>query len=393
MSNEQLGLYAGVVHLFNNQADDDEERRLHHLGVLQYLRLVCADPRQYGIETFVPEEPLLYRRKAPKMDWLLRTLQGIRTKGEKALIFAEHRDVQRLLQHYIRVEFGVVPQIVNGDTSVAAKAQRSRQRVIKEFQRAPGFGVIILSPLAVGFGINIQAANHVIHFLRHWNPAKEDQATDRAYRIGQSRDVYVYCPLSVARDFKTFDVKLDELLARKRALAGDMLKGTGAVSAAEFDLADIVPHAPHRMRNGPVTTELLARCSPSYFEALAAALWQKQGYRCSLTQHSDAGVDVVGIRGNEGVLIQCKSSSSSDRVLGWEAVRDVTGGTAIYGEQYPLVRFARIGVTNQRFNRRAHERARANGVRLIEQQDLAGLLAQFPIGRLDVLAKLSEPRI
>jgi SNF2 family DNA or RNA helicase len=85
MSNEQRSLYAGVMHLFNSQREDEEGQRLHHLGVLQYLRLVCADPRQYGIETFVPENPLRYRHKAPKMDWLLCTLHAIRIKGEKAL--------------------------------------------------------------------------------------------------------------------------------------------------------------------------------------------------------------------------------------------------------------------------------------------------------------------
>ena len=86
--------------------------------------------------------------------------------------------------------------VYNG-TSVSAAAANNRQNVIKAFSGHPGFGVIILSPLAVGFGVNIQAANHVIHYLRHWNPAKEDQATDRAYRIGQSKDVYVYCPGAV----------------------------------------------------------------------------------------------------------------------------------------------------------------------------------------------------
>jgi SNF2 family DNA or RNA helicase len=177
------------------------------------------------------------------MQWLLRTLHGIREKGEKALIFAEDRDVQRLLQHYIRAELGLSPRIVNGDTSVSAKAHDSRQRIVAELQGTPGFGVLILSPLAAGFGLNIQAANHVIHYLRHWNPAKEDQATDRAYRIGQTRDVHVYCPLTVAPDFKTFDQKLDELLERKRALAGDMLQGTGTVAAEEFDLREIVPAA------------------------------------------------------------------------------------------------------------------------------------------------------
>lgn len=397
MSNEQRTLYVGALELYNGESDASGQAALHHLGLLQHLRLICADPRHYGIETFVPEPLPIYRRKAPKMDWLLQTLHHIRTldngRGEKALIFAEHRDVQRLLQHYIRAEFKIVPAIVNGDTAVSATAQRSRQKIIAEFQREPGFGVLILSPLAVGYGVNIQAANHVIHYLRHWNPAKEDQATDRAYRIGQEKDVTVYCPLTEASDFKTFDVKLDELLELKRSLAGDMLEGAGAVSFADFDLRDIAPDAEKTLRNDPVTLDLVERSAPVFFEALAAVLWQMQGYRCQMTQQSDAGVDVVGIRGQEGILIQCKTSSSMDRRLGWEAVRDVAGGTAIYEEKYPTVRFRRIGMTNQRFNGRAHERARASNVQLIEQDGIARLLNEHPIGRLDVLAKLAEERI
>jgi SNF2 family DNA or RNA helicase len=84
--------------------------------------------------------------------------------------------------------------------------------------------VIILSTVAVGFGVNIQKANHVIHYTRSWNPAKEDQATDRAYRIGQEKEVFVYYPSVRAQDFETFEIKLDKLLSSKRSLADDMLK-------------------------------------------------------------------------------------------------------------------------------------------------------------------------
>ena len=94
--------------------------------------------------------------------------------------------------------------------------------------------MIILSPLAVGFGVNIQAANHVIHFTRTWNPAKEDQATARAHRIGQRRTVTVYYPGVVSEEFPSFDVRLDALLGRKRALASDMLNGCGDLTAADF---------------------------------------------------------------------------------------------------------------------------------------------------------------
>ena len=96
-----------------------------------------------------------------------------------------------MLRHYIEEAFGFAPDIINGDTAASAQNASSRQKRIKGFQSRQGFGVIILSPVAVGFGVNIQEANHVIHYPRHWNPAKEDQATDRAHRIGQKREVNV----------------------------------------------------------------------------------------------------------------------------------------------------------------------------------------------------------
>jgi SNF2 family DNA or RNA helicase len=173
-------------------------------------------------------------RDSPKMSWLMELLRHVQGREEKAIVFCEFRDLQRTLQRAVGERFGFVPDVINGDTATDSASTNNRQRRIKAFQQRPGFGVIILSPLAVGFGVNIQAANHVVHFTRTWNPAKEDQATDRAYRIGQERDVYVYYPLVVASDFKTFDVKLHELLEYKRELSNDMLNGLGELSPAEF---------------------------------------------------------------------------------------------------------------------------------------------------------------
>ena len=171
----------------------------------------------------------------------------------------------------------------------------------------------------------------------------------------------------------------------KRSLAGDMLQSGSAVSGADFDLLDIFPDGQATLHNEPITVDHLERSAPLFFEALAAALWKRQGYQCHLTPQSDAGVDVVGLRGSEGVLIQCKTTSKSDRKLGWEAVKEVVGGTAIYLEQYPTTMFKRICLTNQRFNESAHERARANDVQLIEQTALIGLINEHPLGTLDVL--------
>lgn len=205
-----------------------------HLEMIQVLRRVISDPFAFDVAEAerAPVEQILDHN--PKMRWLIDVLREIRGRQEKVIVFCEFRDLQRMIQRCIGRLLDVHADIVNGDTSASASDANSRQKRIRRFQEAPGFGVIVLSPLAVGFGVNIQAANHVIHFSRTWNPAKEDQATDRAYRIGQTRDVHVHYPIVSASNFKTFDEKLHELLTWKRSLSDDMLNGTGELRAADF---------------------------------------------------------------------------------------------------------------------------------------------------------------
>lgn len=141
-----------------------------------------------------------------------------------------------MLQRIVRDKYGYTAKIINGDMSTTASAGKlTRQGAIDDFQGRPGFGVIIMSPVAAGMGLNVTAANHVIHYSRHWNPAKENQATDRAYRIGQERDVYVYYPMAVSPDFKSFDVTLDELLSRKTDLATSTIFPTERIEVKPED--------------------------------------------------------------------------------------------------------------------------------------------------------------
>jgi SNF2 family DNA or RNA helicase len=199
--------------------------------------MVCSDPRPPGLSSLKPQSLEELEQYSPKMRWMLAELIRIQSKGEKAIVFCEVKELQRTIQRAIVEKFGILADIINGDTAAGGTKGDIRQRRISLFQQKPGFGVILLSPLAVGFGVNIQAANHVIHFTRTWNPAREDQATDRTYRIGQTRDVVVYYPVVVAKDFVTFDEKLDQLLESKRKLSQDMLNGSGDVGPGEF--ADI----------------------------------------------------------------------------------------------------------------------------------------------------------
>jgi superfamily II DNA or RNA helicase len=387
ISSAQRNLYARAIEEFKKRHDSSFRSPFkNHLGLLQYLRLICTDPRRHGLTVFKPEPLDEYRRKAPKLDWLLEELDAIKRKGEKVIIFCEFRNIQRLLQHYINEVFRFQPDIINGDTSASSTHAASRQKRIKAFQAEPGFGVIILSPVAVGFGVNIQAANHVVHYTRTWNPAKEDQATDRAYRIGQTKDVYVYYPVVFADDFNTFDVKLDQLLTLKRDLASDMLNGAGDLVPGDFHVNDIVPEADGEDIDERVTLEMALRMEWRHFEGLTAALWNKLGFETSYCTPggNDNGVDVVAIKGAEGQLIQTKTSGNEGTKLGWEAVKDVVAGEAFYRRRHPGIQFTKVGVTNQFFNAQAHEQARLNKVELVDQVRLNELLDRYSVTMMDV---------
>lgn len=171
-------------------------------------------------------------------------LDRIKEKEEKVIIFAERKDTQKMLQKVCFERYGIVPKIINGDTPSVVTRQSSdrlsRQASIDQFQSVEGFNIIIMSPVAAGMGLNVTAANHVIHYSRHWNPAKENQATDRAYRIGQSKDVYVYFPMAICKDFKSFDETLDELLSRKTTLASSTIFPTERVEVRQEELGQML---------------------------------------------------------------------------------------------------------------------------------------------------------
>lgn len=171
-------------------------------------------------------------------------LDRIKEKNEKAIIFAERKETQKMLWRVCYERYGIVAKIINGDTPSIVTRQmpnkQSRQTSIDEFQAVDGFNVIIMSPVAAGMGLNVTAANHIIHYSRHWNPAKENQATDRAYRIGQEKEVFVYYPMAVSKDFKSFDETLDELLSRKTSLATSTIFPTERIEVRQEELGQML---------------------------------------------------------------------------------------------------------------------------------------------------------
>lgn len=385
LSSQQRALYARAVELFKKRGQPGVPFK-NALGLLHHLRQLCTDPKRHGLTAFVPEPLADYRARSPKLDWLLDALADIKRRDEKAILFCEFREVQRMLRYYIEELFGFAPDIINGDTPAAAKHAASRQKRIKAFQQNSGFGVLILSPVAVGFGVNIQGANHVIHFSRTWNPAKEDQATDRAYRIGQTRDVYVYYPVVAADDFTTFDVKLDQLLAQKRLLAEDMLNGSGDIAPNELNPAELAPSEAGDFSDEVLTLDDVLRMNPRHFEGFVAALWQKKGYQFveRTPDTYDDGVDVVAITRPEGELVQCKSSTVEEGEVTWDAVKEVVAGEAAYRARYPGIEFAKACATNQYFNENTVRHAKLNHVELYDQRRLIDLMTATPVTMFDV---------
>lgn len=396
ISSFQRGLYSGAVNsFFQTKKGQGKSDFKSYLQVLQYLRTLCGHPQVYGFNSRTYEALERIKVQSPKVGWLLNELEAIKRTGEKAIIFCEFKQTQAMLQYYIEKQFGFKPDIVNGEVSASSKSEFSRQKKITAFQAQPGFSAIILSPVAVGFGVNIQAANHVIHYSRTWNPAKEDQATDRAYRIGQTRDVYVYCPTIHAHDFDTFEVVLDRLLDFKRSLAGDILNGCPDVTPMDIPLALIADKANAFDEDAPMDAMDAMDLDGRFFEGLAAAVWKQMDYpitHCT-PQSGDHGVDVVAInQKGDGVLIQVKTSSTFGHKMGWDIVKDVVGGKAYYELKHPNTKFKLVAVTNQYFGPQAIQQGRINGVELVDRDKLLVLLDKHPVKRSDILKFIDSPK-
>lgn len=213
------------------------------LVTIMHLREVSEHPYLYD-STLLNHETDEIVETSARLQATIKFLDEIKKREEKVIIFVERKETQKMLQKLCLKRYGIITKIINGDTPSIVKRympnKQSRQSSIDEFQAVDGFNVIIMSPVAAGMGLNVTAANHVIHYSRHWNPAKENQATDRAYRIGQTKDVFVYYPMAVRADIKSFDETLDDLLSRKTSLATSTIFPTERVEVKQEELGQML---------------------------------------------------------------------------------------------------------------------------------------------------------
>ncbi|HJS57677.1 MAG TPA: DEAD/DEAH box helicase [Vicinamibacteria bacterium] len=226
LTREQASLYAAVV---TEAAEDIEtsegiERKGIVLATLSKLKQVCNHPAQ-----FLKDNSALPGRSG-KLARLTEMLEEILEVGDRALVFTQFSEMGGLLQHHLQETFGREALFLHGGVP---KGQRDR--MIERFQEAGGPLVFVLSLKAGGTGLNLTRANHVFHFDRWWNPAVENQATDRAFRIGQLRRVQVHKFLCAG----TLEEKIDAMMEGKKDVA-ERVVGTGEGWLTELTTAELV---------------------------------------------------------------------------------------------------------------------------------------------------------
>ncbi|MEU9433022.1 DEAD/DEAH box helicase [Streptomyces sp. NPDC048252] len=228
LTREQTGLYEAVVRetLAAIAEADDMARRGLIVKLLTGLKQICNHPAQY-----LKEERPRTAGRSGKLELLDELLDTLLAEGASVLVFTQYVRLARLLEQHLAAR-GVPTQFLHGGTPVA-----ERENMVRRFQdgEAP---VFLLSLRAAGTGLNLTRAEHVVHYDRWWNPAVEAQATDRAYRIGQTRPVQVHRLIAEG----TIEDRIAAMLRRKQDLA-DAVLGAGEAALTELtdaELADLV---------------------------------------------------------------------------------------------------------------------------------------------------------
>ena len=234
LTQEQVVLYESLVRESMRRIEeaDEDSRRGLVLALLTGLKQICNHPAHY-----LRQANGRIPGRSEKIDLLDELLGTILAEGGSVLLFTQYVAMARLLERHLDAA-GVPSLFLHGGTPV-----RAREEMVATFQGG-GVPVFLLSLKAGGTGLNLTRADHVIHVDRWWNPAVEDQATDRAYRIGQTRPVQVHRLVTEG----TIEQKIGELLARKRSLA-DAVLGAGETALTELsddELRDLVTlRTPH----------------------------------------------------------------------------------------------------------------------------------------------------
>jgi len=227
LSRAQAALYEQAVQDLRDRlaSADGIERRGVVLASLMRLKQICNHPSQWlGDGAWRASDSGKWAR-------LSEVAEVIAARQEKVLVFTQFREITAPIAAHLGAVFGRPGLVLHGGTPV-----RARREMVRQFQEDDRTPFFVLSLKAGGTGLNLTAASHVVHFDRWWNPAVEDQATDRAFRIGQTRNVLVH--KFVCRG--TVEERIDALIASKRGLARDLLEGGADLLLTEMKDDDLL---------------------------------------------------------------------------------------------------------------------------------------------------------
>jgi non-specific serine/threonine protein kinase len=225
LTRKQAALYQEAVtelaRELERQAADEEamKRRGMILAYLMRFKQICNHPSQWLGDGDWAEAG------SGKFPRLREIAEVIATRQEKMLVFTQFREVTAPLSSFLGSVFGRPGLVLHGETPV-----KQRRTLVERFQQDDTIPFFVISLKAGGFGLNLTAASHVVHFDRWWNPAVENQATDRAFRIGQTKNVLVH--KFVCRG--TVEEKIDALMDSKKKLSQDLLDGGGELLLTEM---------------------------------------------------------------------------------------------------------------------------------------------------------------
>ena len=226
---EQAALYEQLTHdtLAKISQLSGLERKGIVLQLLSRLKQLCNHPSLYLKE----EHPTNLLTRSVKMEKLAELIEAIIEQKESCLIFTQYIDMGAMIQQMIKKKFNIDVPFLNGSVP-----KNTRDKLIQQFQKNE-FPIFLLSLKAGGTGLNLTAANHVIHYDRWWNPAVENQATDRAYRIGQTKFVHVHKMICTG----TLEEKIDAMLEKKQTLNDQIIQNENWITELSTDeLKDLV---------------------------------------------------------------------------------------------------------------------------------------------------------
>ena len=328
MQNRQCEVYGATLENAN-ESDD-----VHTLTTLRRLRESSLHPNLVnGGQLNIPKKRKDLKAimsESAKMQSLVDVLDDIKRRKEKCIIFTENKRLQTFLSLSLKKNYGLgLISIINGDAKAVAKKDSTptRKTMISDFEAKKGFNIIIMSPVAAGVGLTVVGANNVIHFERHWNPAKEAQATDRVYRIGQKKDVNVYVPLLHHPEFESFDVNLHKLLSKKTLLKDAVVTPEQVVPEPDGLKGKSTFEA-----NSIITGSSLVKLSWQEFEALTVELLSREFKTDNnwLTNNGpDHGADGILESSENAFLIQAKHTEGA-KFDGYSAIQEVYSAKPIY---------------------------------------------------------------